>query len=519
MRALAYLLVRSFKNTVKGLIRKPAALIAYVIIACLILIPSIINKSTQQPITSRINVDIVKSVIMGYIMFLIGISVMSSLNGASLFRMADVNLLFTAPLKAGYVLIYGSIKQLAANVTIMLFLALQYPNWKRTFGLVDGSGWLLMAAYMLLITVTTFLGMILYAYVSKEPGRLFKVKRIIYALLVAFIVPIVVNTFITGNVLNSIVSWLSNDYLKFIPIIGWLREILMGAFLGISKEIFLYFFFILITSVAAFIYIYKMDTEFYENVIAGTEMKERILEATKKGQTAHTYVHRKYRKVKARFNLEGSLAILQRQILDKRKKGFWLLPIRTIILAIAAIIAALAIPADSMELMLGIFAVSAYIMFILRMAAAWESDLSYHYVYLIPAKPFNKMLAATIVDVINMLIESILIFGMLGVLLKISPSIVLSIIFAYAALGTVFIYSDLVVRRMFGKIHGNVLRIFFRIFLFFIIVIINVAPMVPTYLITENYALAFFISALVNSIVILLFMWIGTSLFRSPELA
>ena len=172
-----------------------------------------------------------------------------------------------------------------------------------------------------------------------------------------------------------------------------------------------------------------------------------------------------------------------------------------------------------MELMLGIFAVSAYIMFILRMAAAWESDLSYHYVYLIPAKPFNKMLAATIADVINMLIESILIFGMLGVLLKISPSIVLSIIFAYAALGTVFIYSDLVVRRMFGKIHGNVLRIFFRIFLFFIIVIINVAPMVPTYLITENYALAFFISALVNSIVILLFMWIGTSLFRSPELA
>jgi ABC-type bacteriocin/lantibiotic exporter with double-glycine peptidase domain len=27
------------------------------------------------------------------------------------------------------------------------------------------------------------------------------------------------------------------------------------------------------------------------------------------------------------------------------------------------------------------------------------------------------------------------------------------------------------------------------------------------------------LSALVNSIVILLFMWIGTSLFRSPELA
>ena len=56
-------------------------------------------------------------------------------------------------------MIYGSIKQLAANVMVML-LALQYPNWKRTFGLVDGAGWILIAAYMLLITVNTFLGMI-----------------------------------------------------------------------------------------------------------------------------------------------------------------------------------------------------------------------------------------------------------------------------------------------------------------------------------------------------------------------
>ena len=78
MRALAYILIRSFKNTVKGLIKKPAALIAYLIIASIMLMPSILGKSTQEPVTSHVNIGIVESAIMGYILFLIGISVMSS---------------------------------------------------------------------------------------------------------------------------------------------------------------------------------------------------------------------------------------------------------------------------------------------------------------------------------------------------------------------------------------------------------------------------------------------------------
>ena len=48
MSALVYILSRSFKNIIKGLIRKPAALIAYVIIAGLIPLPSIFSKSVQS---------------------------------------------------------------------------------------------------------------------------------------------------------------------------------------------------------------------------------------------------------------------------------------------------------------------------------------------------------------------------------------------------------------------------------------------------------------------------------------
>ncbi|NLN41092.1 MAG: hypothetical protein GX160_03730 [Clostridiales bacterium] len=520
MSALVYIIRKSFKNNIKGLLRKPAALIGYIVFASLFILPSIFAKPDQQSATIAVDMDIARSIFMAYTLFLFVISSMSSLNGASFFRMADVNLLFTAPIKAGYILIYGFVKQLATSFTIMLFIGLQYPNWKRTFGLIDGAGWVLMIAYMLLVIVTSLVGMVIYAYSSKNPKRQYWIKWVVYALLIFFIAPIVVKAIATGNILKSALEWFSSDYLKHIPIIGWFSEILMGVYTGINKEILVYIILNLLIALASFIRIYRMDTEFYENVIAGAELSELAFEAAKKGQAAHskTNIMRKYRKVDAKFTLEGGMAIFQRQILERRKKGFWLLPTRTIIFTIGAVIAAVSTPVDGIELMLGILGVAAYLMLIMDMVAVWERDISYHYIYLIPETPFKKMLASTLAEVINMFIEGILIFGIVGMILKVDLAIVLSSMFAYASLGTVFIYSDLVVRRMFGKIHGGILRIFFRIFLLILIIIFAVTPAVIVAYMTGNYALGISISAAVNTVLILLFMWIGTGLFISPEL-
>ena len=242
MSALIYILNRSFKNIVKGLIRKPAALIAYIIIAGLILTSSIMAGLNQDGPRVTMSLDVARSIFMGYTVFLFLIALTSSLSGTSFFRMADVNMLFTAPLKAGYILIYGFVKQIATNFMVMLYLALQYPNWKRMFGLIHGAGWILMISYMLLLLLTSLLGMVLYAYISRKPQRSSTVKKLIFGTVIIFVMPIVINTYKSGDLLNSAVMWLSKDYLKFIPLIGWFREMFMGAFTGVSAELILYTF-------------------------------------------------------------------------------------------------------------------------------------------------------------------------------------------------------------------------------------------------------------------------------------
>mgnify|MGYP000887236053 CR=1 FL=1 len=518
MSALIYILNRSFKNIVKGLIRKPAALIAYIIIAGLILTSSIMAGLNQDGPRVTMSLDVARSIFMGYTVFLFLIALTSSLSGTSFFRMADVNMLFTAPLKAGYILIYGFVKQIATNFMVMLYLALQYPNWKRMFGLIHGAGWILMISYMLLLLLTSLLGMVLYAYISRKPQRSSTVKKLIFGTVIIFVMPIVINTYKSGDLLNSAVMWLSKDYLKFIPLIGWFREMFMGAFTGVSAELILYNFLALITIFAALFYLYRLDTEFYEYVVSGTELRENMIKAMREGKSGTSTVHRRYRKVKAKFTLEGSLAIFQRQMLEKRKSGFWLISVRTIFLLAGAVLAAVSIPVDSLQLITGMLGISAYLMLIFTLAAVWEGDLSLHYIYLIPEAPVKKMLSSTLPEVIKIFIEGTLIFGIVGVILRISFWVALAAILAYSTLGAVFVYSDLVVRRLFGKIHGNILRIFFRIILLIIIISSAVTLAVLVFMSTNSQALALFMISVINTVLVILFMFIGVGLFKSPEL-
>ena len=145
---------------------------------------------------------------------------------------------------------------------------------------------------------------------------------IISGSIVVFLMPIIVNVFITGDVLKSIVAWLSNDYLKFVPIIGWFREILMGVFLGLNMEISIYILLTLLTSFIAFIFIYKMDTGFYENILSGTELKEKMLEASRKGKTVKAGSGRRFRKVTVRFTVEEVWRSFRSKFLKKEKGDF-----------------------------------------------------------------------------------------------------------------------------------------------------------------------------------------------------
>ena len=521
MSSLIYILRKTLKNIIRELFKKPAALIVYIIIAAFFVFSFIVSSGSEGiREQNALDLNVIKAIFCGYIAFIFIIGISSSLGGSSFFRMADVNLLFTAPLNAGSILIYGFVKQMAANILIMFFLAYQYPNWKRMFGLVDGAGWILIIAYLLLIAVSSLLGMVLYSRTSRKPGSKKKIKMLIYLGVLLFLMPVIIRIFNTKDILQSAVDWLSSDYIKFIPFIGWFTEVLFGAITGITTDFIIGISLILAVLIISFIYLYRMDTDFYEDVLAGTELKESMLVSTREGKPTGLGLNagKRYRKVNFRFTMEGSKAIFQKQMLEKKKTGIWMLSLRTLIFLAVGIIASYALPLENTIVFTILLGICAYMMMFLSMFGSWEGELTKHYLYLIPAAPFYKMTAATLPEVLKLLVEAVLVFGITGVILRINPIIILSAVGVYTALGSVFIYFDVFLRRIFGRIHGNVLRIFLRIMLMFVIIVVVVTPTAIIIGITENFASGFFTATVISFCLTLLFMLLGVGLFANPEL-
>ena len=519
MSSLIFILKRSLINTVKGLVKKPAALVAYIVMAAFFIGIFFLSGLDGGKTGKGMDIEIVTAMFVAYIVFLFVISLASSLtSGASFFRMADVNLLFTAPLKAGNILIYGFVKQMAINMMVLFFLVLQYPNWKRMFGFVDGAGLVLIIAYILIIILTSMLGIVFYSFSTRKPGRRELSKRLLYAGTIIFLLPIAYNTIKTGDIFKSSIEYLSSDYISYIPFIGWFREVLLASVKGMTASFALNSFLILGTSALIFIYLYRMDTGFYEDVLTSTENKEVLVKAMRDGKSGAAYMNtRKYKKVKFSFTMEGSKAVFQRQLLEQRKTGLWFIDMRTIIFLACAVIASFTVKVEG-SILLAIFLVAAvYIMMIFTMIGSWAGELSKHYVYLIPATPISKMMYSTIAEVIKILAEGIIVFVTAGILVKAPVLVIISAVAAYVSMGAVFTYSDLFVRRVFGKIHGNVLRVFFRVGLFIFILVPVIIAAGVIIAITKNFTLAFSAAAAINLLMVSVFMLVGVSLFKNPE--
>ena len=146
-------------------------------------------------------------------------------------------------------------------------------------------------------------------------------------------------------------------------------------------------------------------------------------------------------------------------------------------------------------------------------------ELSSHYIYLIPAPPLNKMFASTLPGILKLLVEGTLIFGITGIVLKVHPLVILTIIGVYVSTGGVFTYFDIILRRLFGRMHSNNLRVFFRIFLSFVLLAVAAVPASIIIALTQNYALGFLAAAIINTFLSFLFMLLGVGVFSNPELS
>jgi hypothetical protein len=363
--------------------------------------------------------------------------------------------------------------------------------------------------------------MLLYVIGSKSEENRSLIKNIFKVLGFIIVIIYFAILFQVKSPGKAVSVMLSNEYIKFIPIYGWIREILMMTIRGISSLALVYTILTMATIGIGIFILYSMDLDYYEDVLSAAEKKEEAITASRRGERVNFRAGKKPLTRKVQYTKKGkaATAIFYRHILEYRKTGFGFINIASVIYAVLAISVGLFFPVKDIKIVLGF---TIYLLFIFSFAGKWQQELTKPYIFLIPDSAFKKVIYSTAVDNIKNLVDGSIVFIITGIMFKSSViSIILSIA-AYVSIGALFVYGGVLSQRLIGKGENLILSAFLKMGL----LLLAVAPGIVVFIVLStvfastfgnivSYLVLIGYNLIVSSVIILL----GKGIFENIELS
>jgi hypothetical protein len=460
MKPLFYIFRKTLKNHILQLKKKPGILILYLLIFIFFIF--IIVSSLILPSQSSVNgsAEVYGAIATAAILLTVWYGVKNGIdNGSSFFRLSDVNFVFTAPISPKRVLIYGFIKQLYTTLFLVMFLLFQIPN-ARNFLPITGSGIIiiLLASFFLVFTMS-ILGLLTYSITSKSSKSRNMAKKILNIVTAIFGIALLSNIYIYKDFSKAVVSFLNNSFFIYIPFIGWIKSILMAAVNGITYSFFIHVLLCVIVIISMIYALYKLNSDYYEDVLAATDKKEEMFAMKKSGKGNVNYGRKKFRKIKSGNMGNGSSAIFYRHLLEYKKSGIPFIDKMTFIMVGVGLGSRYIFPGTSMSTVLYF---SIYMLFFFTLQGKWAQELSKQFIFLIPYSSMSKLFYSTLADLIKYTIDGLVLFIVSGIVFKSSPLTSILCGITYASFGAIYTYGDVLSRRFLGSVHSKTLGMFIK---------------------------------------------------------
>jgi hypothetical protein len=475
MQPLMFLISRAFKNYIKELVKKPLVLVLYILIAASVVMMVAFSFFAPHIRNARGSGEMFGAITTAALLVFMYFGIKQGIDrGSSFFRLADVNFVFTAPISPKKVLVYGFIKQLLTTFFVILFLTFQLPNLQMNFPIKDNGAAIIYVSVFVLFFSMQLIGMLVYSIASKSNKLRSGFEKALNGCILVLVAGLLFFILQTKDVLKAAVLMLNNQYISYIPFLGWFKVILDAAVKGIDTLFIIDFILVLLSLLAMAFAVYKLKTDYYEDVLAATEKKEELLKLKKEGKTNINFSNLKARKINYTYKSKGAAAIFHRQLLEYRKGGFFFINKSSIIIIAIGIASKYffshgqATPDQHLKYIL-LFTI--YLLFFFSIQGKWVQELNKPYIYLIPSGSAVKVFYATLADIIKYSIDGILLFAAAGFMFKAHMSTVLLCALTYATYGAIYTYGDVVFQRFLGKVHSKNLALFLKMILILFIVI------------------------------------------------
>lgn len=197
--------------------------------------------------------------------------------GSDIFMMADVNFLFTAPMKPQSVLLFRLTFQMLTIFAGTLYLLFQIPNLVINLNLSIETCFVIYFSLILALVMQKVVSVGMYTYTATHE----KIKKYVMPVAIGLGILLVVMTvliyYMTGDIWTTLEYTWASTWSRYIPIVGWIKAIVFHAINGNIVAAGVYFVLTLIGIGGLTYLVWQMKADFYEDAMTGAQKREDLL--------------------------------------------------------------------------------------------------------------------------------------------------------------------------------------------------------------------------------------------------
>ncbi len=469
MRSLFFIIWKSAKNGLKELMRKPAKLAMYAFVILMMAAVIVVSMFTKTSVEQAAPMFIFKGILFVFIGMFLAVAISKGLSkGDNIFEMNDVNLLFVSPVSPRKILLYGLLRLMKVSFLAGFFILFQ-ANTLASFGIDYGGVLLTLGGFMLAVIVLSIVSLVIYNQTNGNPRRKLAVKVIACALCVPAVAYLAVKMLGGEGIIAALEAAIASPFLSYIPVAGWTAS---GVTLILAGELtagLVYLGLNVLLGAGLVTYLMLSKTDYYEDTLVATETafekKRAIAEGNMNGTPSSD---KKIKVAKTGISGMGASAIFSKHIRESfRENRFGFLNLMSVLMIAGSVVMAYFVK----DLVVLLQILMWMQVFLIGMGRGMKETYS-HYIYMIPESSFKKMLWSNMEVIIKTLFESVMIFGLGGLIAGSNVFIAIG----SGAVFTMFSVMLLGINYLSMRVTGADISAGMLLMLYMIAVIVIVAP-------------------------------------------
>lgn len=499
MKALIYLSAKKLKNGILEYFRTASKLIPTLILIA-VMAGSAFTSAGYKNIHYARDINELYAIIFAlYTLIFVLTSKNGFYNGASMFSMQDVNLIFTSPLKQNTVLSYGLVQQLGRSLMLGFFILFQSGTVCATYGVGFEALIYILIGYGVTVFLSQMTAMVIYSYTSSDDKKRKVLKSIYTAVIVCFAAYGLYMAYAMGGInISNLVQVVQTPLAKLFPVSGIIAFAVSGCISGnITNILFglLYcvVFWLLYRAAVRFI-----NSDYYEDVLVSTENSFSAISARKEGKAAEN-APRNVKVGKTGITKgTGASVIGEKHKIENRRSRKFIVSVTSLVVVVFTAVSALLFRDEPVA----VFALSIYMMIMSIASGRWAKELSYHYVYLIPESSFKKLVFMIKGEIPGTVIESILCCLSVFFICKTGIADTAAMILGRISFAFLLISVNLFIKKVFGESDKKKFIVLFYFLLVILFSLPGIISAVSIFMLLPFYLyIALLVMSLVNTLV------------------